>query len=63
MNNQELQKIARRIAELERTIEKGSKKESEKAELKMVELATQLTSLEDMMLVDDMVQEILSKNS
>lgn len=64
MKKKELKKIAEQIAECEKIIEANEDKEKVSAAMnKTFELAMKITSLEDIEYVDDLVQEIFSKNN
>ena len=65
MKNKELKNLAKKIAKAEYTIQTSSdKQEIKKAQEEIIELSGHAMSLEDMMIIDEMVQEILQqKNS
>ena len=62
MNNEKIKNIAKQIAEFELLLQTSSDKEKiKKAEQSIMALTDQITSLEEMCLIDDMVQKILDK--
>ena len=62
MNNEKIKNIAKQIAEFELLLQTSSDKEKiKKAEQGIMALTDQITSLEEMCLIDDMVQKILDK--
>ena len=62
MKKKELKSLAKRIAEAEFTIQTSSdKKEINEAKNKIVELSNHAIDLDDIMVLDEMVQEILSQ--
>lgn len=62
MNNEKIKNIAKQIAEFELLLQTSSDKEKIKnAEMGIMKLTDQITSLEEMCLIDDMVQKILDK--
>lgn len=64
MKRKELKNIATKIAKLERTIQNAtSSEEREKAEKEIMSLSFGVGNLSDLDLIDEMVQEILEKNS
>lgn len=64
MKRKELKNLAKKIAEAEYIIQTSDdSKAVRKAENEIIELSGKATSLEDMMIIDEMVQEILSQQS
>lgn len=64
MKRKELKNLAKKIAEAEYIIQTSDdSKAVSKAENEIIELSGKATSLEDMMIIDEMVQEILSQQS
>ena len=62
MKKKELKSLARRIADAEYVIQTSSdKKEINKAKNTIMELANHAIDLEDMVILDEMVQDILSQ--
>ena len=62
MKKKELKSLARRIADAEHVIQTSSdKKEINKAKNTIMELANHAIDLEDMVILDEMVQDILSQ--
>lgn len=62
MKKKELKSLAKRIAEAEYIIQTSSdKKEINKAKNQIIELSNHAIDLEDMAVLDDMIQEILSQ--
>jgi len=62
MKNEKIKNIAKKIAEFELLLQTSEDKEKIKqAENGIMELSTQITSIEEMCLIDDMVQKILDK--
>ena len=62
MKKKELKSLAKRIAEAEYIIQTSSdKKEINNAKNQIIELSNHAIDLEDMAVLDDMVQEILSQ--
>lgn len=62
MKKKELKSLAKRIAEAEFIIQTSSdKKEINKAKNQIIELSNHAIDLEDMAVLDDMIQEILSQ--
>jgi hypothetical protein len=57
--------LAKKIVQQENILsnENSTPKEKKRAEQEIIKLCAQVDSLEDMMLVDELVQEMLSKNS
>lgn len=64
MKRKELKNLAKKIAEAEYIIQTSDdSKAVSRAENEIIELSGKATSLEDMMIIDEMVQEILSQQS
>ena len=64
MNKKELKKNAERIAECEYIIQNSSDKEEvKKAKKDIFHVSGKITSMEEMMLLDELIQEILSEKS
>lgn len=64
MKNKELKAIANKIAKYEQIIETSDdKKEVSKAQNEIMRLASSIPSMEDMERIDEMVMELLKKNS
>jgi hypothetical protein len=62
MKKKELKALARKIAKVELKLRKGgTPKEEEAWKCEMMELCSQVHSLEDIAIVDEMVLEILEK--
>lgn len=62
MKNEKIKNIAKKIAEFELLLQTSEDKEKIKqAENGIMELSNQITSIEEMCLIDDMVQKILDK--
>ena len=62
MKKKELNNLAKKIAEAELLIQQGgSKEEISKAKERILELSKSITSLEDITMIDELVQEILSQ--
>ena len=62
MKKKELKSLAKRIAEAEYIIQTSSdKKEINNAKNQIIELSNHAIDLEDMAVLDDMIQEILSQ--
>ena len=62
MKNKERKNIAKKIAEAELVLQNSQDlAEKAKAELEIVRLCSQAKSMEDMMAIDEMVQDILAK--
>ena len=62
MKKKELKSLAKRIAEAEYIIQTSSdKKEINNAKNQIIELSNHAIDLEDMVVLDDMIQEILSQ--
>lgn len=64
MKKKELKSLAQKIAKAERIIQTtDDPKARSKAEREIMELSGHVDSIEDMVIIDEMVQEILEKNS
>lgn len=64
MKMKELKNFAKKIAQFEKIIQKSEDKDAvHKAEKEIMKLSGQVKSLEDMIIIDELVQEILSDNS
>lgn len=64
MKKKELKKLAERIAELELIIQNSDDPQAiNQAQNKILSIGKKVASLEDMMALDIMVQEILEKNN
>lgn len=64
MKMKELKNLAKKIAKLELKVQNAQdKKEKHQAEQEIMKLSSSVDSLEDMMIIDELVMEILSKNS
>lgn len=62
MKKKELKSLAKRIADAEYIIQTSSdKKEINNAKNQIIELSNHAIDLEDMAILDDMIQEILSQ--
>ena len=62
MKKKELKSLAKRIAEAEIVIQTSSdKKEVNDAKKKIMDLSNQAIDLDDMVILDEMIQEILSQ--
>lgn len=62
MKRKELKNIAIKIAKLEQTVQTTTDKEAAKrAEMEIMKLSESVHSLEDMVLIDEMVMDILEK--
>lgn len=62
MKKKELKALAKKIAEAEYIIQTSDdKKKIAKAQSEILELSGKVTSLEDMMLIDELVQDIFSE--
>ena len=62
MKKKELKSLAKRIAEAEIVIQTSSdKKEINDAKKKIMDLSNQAIDLDDMVILDEMIQEILSQ--
>lgn len=61
MKKKELKNLARKIAEAEKIIQKNDDLEAlKKAQEEVIRIANSLTSLEDMMILDELIQEFLN---
>lgn len=61
MKKKELKNLARKIAEAEKIIQKNDDLEaSKKAQEEVIRIANSITSLEDMMILDELIQEFLN---
>lgn len=64
MKRKELKEIAKKIAKAERTIADSSDPSAiRKAQDKIMELSGKLLSMEDMIAVDELVQDLLNEKS
>lgn len=64
MNKKEIKNLAKRIADAEYTIQNSlDKEEVKKAKSTIMELSKRITSLEDMMILDEMIQEYFSEKA
>ena len=64
MKMKELKNLAKKIAKCEQTIQNSDDKEAvRRAEEEVMKLSGSVKSLEDIMVIDELVQEILSENS
>ena len=64
MNKKELKNLAKRIADAEYTIQNSDdEKEIAKAKQIVLDVSSKFISLEDMMKLDELVQEILKQKS
>lgn len=64
MKMKELKNLAKKIAKFEQIIENSEDKDAvRKAEQEIMKISGSVKSLEDMMIIDELVQEILSDNS
>ena len=62
MKKKELKALAKKIAEAEYIIQTSNdKKKIAKAQSEILELSGRVTSLEDMMLIDELIQDIFSE--
>lgn len=63
MKTKELKNLAKKFAKLERIIQNTeSPEEKKKAEDEIISLSGHVTSLEDITIIDEMVQDLLAKN-
>ena len=63
MKQKELKNLAKKIAANEMIIQSSTnEKEVEKAQDEIFKLSSRVTSIEEMILLDDLIQEILQKN-
>ena len=64
MKMKELKNLAKKIAKCEQTIQNSEDKEAvRRAEEEVMKLSGSVKSLEDIMIIDELVQELLSENS
>ena len=64
MKKKELKNLAQKIAKAERIVQTSDDpKAVKKAEQEIMELSGHVESIEDMVIIDDMVQDLLNKNS
>lgn len=64
MKKKELKNLAQKIAKAERIVQTSDDpKAVKKAEQEIMELSGHVTSIEDMVIIDEMVQDLLNKNS
>ena len=64
MNKKEIKNLAKRIADAEYTIQNSlDKEEVKKAKSTIMELSKRITSFEDMMILDEMIQEYFSEKA
>lgn len=64
MKMKELKNLAQKIAKWELKVQNAQdKKERYQAEQEIMKLSSSVDSLEDIMIIDELVMEILSKNS
>lgn len=64
MKKKELKSLAKRIAKAELIVQNSSdKKEISQAKQEIMELSSHAISLDDIMLLDEMIQEILLQNN
>lgn len=64
MKLKELKNFAKKIAKFEKIIQDNADKDAVyKAEQEIMKISGQVKSLEDMIIIDELVQEILSNNS
>lgn len=64
MKRKELKNLAEKIAKLELIIQSSNNKEEiEKAQEGILKLAHRVSSLEDMIILDDLIQELITKKS
>ena len=64
MKMKELKNFAKKIAKFEKIIQDNAdKKAVHNAEQEIMKISGQVDSLEDMIIIDELVQEILSNNS
>lgn len=63
MKRKEIKNLAQKIVKYEKIIrESADKTEVKLAQVEIMNISNSITSLEDMVLIDEMVQELLSKN-
>ena len=64
MKKKELKNLAQKIAKAEMIVQTSDDpKVISKAELEIMDLSGRVDTIEDMVIIDEMVQEILEKNS
>ena len=64
MKKKELKNLAQKIAKAEMIVQTSDDpKAISKAELEIMDLSGRVDTIEDMVIIDEMVQEILEKNS
>ena len=64
MKMKELKNFAKKIAKFEKIIQDNADKQAvHNAEQEIMKISGQVDSLEDMIIIDELVQEILSNNS
>ena len=64
MKMKELKNLAKKIAKCEQTIQSSEDKEAvRRAEEEVMKLSGSVKSLEDIMVIDELVQELLSEDS
>ena len=64
MKLKELKNLAKKIAKCEQIIQNSDDKDAiRKAEEEVMKLSGSVKSLEDIMIIDELVQELLSENS
>ena len=64
MKKKELKNLAQKIAKAERIVQTSDDpKVVKKAEQEIMELSGHVESIEDMVIIDEMVQDLLNKNS
>lgn len=64
MKKKELKNLAQKIAKAERIVQTNDDpKAVKKAEQEIMELSGHVESIEDMVIIDEMVQDLLNKNS
>ena len=64
MKMKELKNLAKKIAKCEQTIQNSDDKEAiRKAEEEIMKISGSVKSLEDIRIIDELVQELLSENS
>ena len=64
MKKKELKNLAQKIAKAERIVQTSDDpKKVKKAEQEIMELSGHVESIEDMIIIDEMVQDLLNENS
>lgn len=64
MKKKELKNLAQKIAKAERIVQTNDDpKAVKKAEQEIMELSGHVENIEDMVIIDEMVQDLLNKNS